>query len=48
MRHFLRYTLLLFLLAGGIEASAQQGKTWKEMHKVKKRRPFMVLQRTTD
>ncbi|MBR7017830.1 MAG: ABC transporter substrate-binding protein [Prevotella sp.] len=37
MRHFLRYTLLLFLLAGGIEASAQQGKTWKEMHKVKKK-----------
>lgn len=37
MRHFLRYTLMLFLLTGGIEASAQQGKTWKEMHKVKKK-----------
>lgn len=28
---------MLFLLAGGLEASAQQGKTWKEMHKVKKK-----------
>ena len=37
MRHFLRYALLLFLLLGGMEASAQQGKTWKEMHKVKKK-----------
>lgn len=37
MRHFLRYALLLFLLVGGMEASAQQGKTWKEMHKVKKK-----------
>ena len=37
MRHFLRYALLLFLLVGGMEVSAQQGKTWKEMHKVKKK-----------
>ena len=37
MRHFLRYALLLFLLVGGMELSAQQDKTWQEMHKVKKK-----------